>query len=77
MGFFSNPFAGKNSCECDPNAVGNLAQRVATLEGTATSHETKIATLEQDVAGLKQANTTLQSGVEELNTTTARIKVIE
>lgn len=77
MGFFSNPFVGKNSCECDPNAVGNLAQRVGVLEGTATTQETKITTLEQDVAELKQTSTTLQKGVEELNTTTAKIKVIE
>lgn len=77
MGFFSNPFVGKNSCECDPDAVGNLAQRVGILEGASTSHETKITTLEQGVTELKQTSTTLKNEVDELDVSTVRMRVVE
>ena len=66
MGFFLTGVgvgsgSSGGSCECDPNAVGNLAQKVTTLETSVGQVSSKVTTLEGTVAGQSSKITTLES----------------
>lgn len=96
MGFFLTGVgvgsgSSGGSCECDPNAVGNLAQKVTTLETNVgqvsskvttlesdnSNNKTKITALEGEVAKLKQTDTTHTEQIEGLHTGAVWGQVVE